>query len=108
MVEQLDAACTGQLLEELDAFGVVLCADSGVVGEVGELRLVLVELIAGCIERIVRLLPAHVLDHCGFFLPGEVPLSHPGSRIAVDVLIRALAAGWWDEIEERPGRRVRS
>ena len=82
MVEQLDAARAGQLLEELDAFGVVLCADSGVVGEVGELRLVLVELIAGRIERIVRLLPAHVLDHCGFFLPGEVPLSLPSVKSA--------------------------
>ncbi len=68
----------------------------------------LVELIAGRVERIVRLLPAHVLDHRGFFLASEVPLSLPGGRIAVDVLIRALAVGRWDEIEERPGRRVRS
>ena len=72
MVEQLDAARTGQLLEELDAFGVVLCADSGVVGEVGELRLVLVALIAGRV----------VLDHRVFFLAGEVPLSLPSVKSA--------------------------
>lgn len=98
MVEQLDPAGAGQLLEEFDAFGVVLRANGGVVGECVELRLVLVELITSSVERVVSLLPAHVLDHHGLFFAGEVPLTLAGGGISIDVLIRALAAGWRDEI----------